>query len=157
MLNLKTQLNTCVLGNHSAAFLNKVYKVYNTGQMFGVRKSLFIKDSFNWSKVTVKTYCIHCYKRYLVQIIAVLLNFLFIKEFWFCSFHKKYKAAQLFSTLIIKINVSWAENQHISMISEGSYDTKDWSREEKVGNCNNISQYYCFTVFLIKKMNATLV
>ncbi len=28
--------------------------------------------------------------------------------------------------LIIR-NVSWAANQHIRMISEGSYDTEDWS------------------------------
>ncbi len=42
--------------------------------------------------------------------------------------HKNYKAAQLFSTLIIR-NVSWAENQHISMISEGSCDAEDWSND----------------------------
>jgi len=38
--------------------------------------------------------------------------------------------AQLFSTLIIVIiNVSWAANQHIRMISEGSCDTEDWSND----------------------------
>ncbi len=26
-------------------------------------------------------------------------------------------------------NVSWAENQHIRMISEGSCDTEDWSND----------------------------
>jgi len=31
------------------------------------------------------------------------------------------------------------------MISEGSCDTEDWSNDE----CNSISQYYCFIVFLI--------
>ncbi len=44
------------------------------------------------------------------------------------GFHKKYKAAQLFSTLIIIRNVSWAANQHIRIISEGSCDTENWSR-----------------------------
>ncbi len=34
------------------------------------------------------------------------------------SFHKKYWAAQLFSTLIIIRNVSGAANQYIRMISE---------------------------------------
>ncbi len=46
------------------------------------------------------------------------------------SIHKKsqhkYEAAQLFSTLITIRSVSWAANQHIRMISEGSCDTEDW-------------------------------
>jgi len=25
--------------------------------------------------------------------------------------------------------ISWAENQHIRIISEGSYDTEDWSND----------------------------
>ncbi len=32
------------------------------------------------------------------------------------------------STLIIR-NVSWAANQHIRLISEGSCDTEDWSND----------------------------
>ncbi len=36
----------------------------------------------------------------------------------------KFQAAQLFSTLIIRRNVSWAANQHIRMISAGSCDTE---------------------------------
>jgi len=52
------------------------------------------------------------------------------------------------------------------MISEGSCDTEDWSNDDKLNfaitfqntlkwktvnwNCNSISQYYCFTVFVIK-------
>ncbi len=43
-------------------------------------------------------------------------------------FHKN-KKQQLFSTLIIIRNVSWAANQHIRMISEGSCDTEDWSND----------------------------
>ncbi len=39
------------------------------------------------------------------------------------------KAAQLFLTWLIIRNVSWAANQHIRMISEGSYDTEDWSND----------------------------
>ncbi len=56
---------------------------------------------------------------------------------FFCTFYssfnvernvsQKYLAAQLFSTLIK--SVSWAVNQHISMISEGSCDTEDWSND----------------------------
>ncbi len=40
---------------------------------------------------------------------------------------EKMHAAKLFSALIIKINISWAPNQYIRMISEGSCDTEDWS------------------------------
>ncbi len=61
-------------------------------------------------------------------------NFLFIKQ----SCNKgsqcpqKYETEQLFSSLIIIIiNVSWAENQHISMISERSCDTEDWSNDDE--------------------------
>ncbi len=58
---------------------------------------------------------------FLFQINAVLMNFLFIWEYWkkmYHGFHKNNEAAQLFSTLIIIRNVSWAANQHIRMISE---------------------------------------
>ncbi len=41
-------------------------------------------------------------------------------------FPQKYWA-QLYSKLVIIIHVSWAANQHIRMISEGSCDTVDWS------------------------------
>ncbi len=44
-------------------------------------------------------------------------------------FTQKYEAAQLFWTLLIIINVSWAANQHIRMITEGSCDTEDWSND----------------------------
>ncbi len=39
----------------------------------------------------------------------------------------KLSTIQKFSTLIIIRHVSWAANQHIRMISEGSCDTKDWT------------------------------
>ncbi len=52
-----------------------------------------------------------------------------LKEYWKISVFTKYEVAQLFSTLIIIINVSWAANPHIRMISEGSCDTEDWSND----------------------------
>ncbi len=42
------------------------------------------------------------------------------------SFHKKYLPV---FNIIITGNVSWAANQHIRMISEGSCDTKGWSND----------------------------
>ncbi len=67
---------------------------------------------------------------FLFQINIVPLNFLFITESWNLSqFQQKYSAAQLFSTLIINRNVSWAVNHHIIIITEGSYDTEDWSND----------------------------
>ncbi len=53
----------------------------------------------------------------MLQNIYFLLNFL-IK-----------KVAQLFSLLIILINVSWSSNKHIRMISEESCDTEDRSND----------------------------
>jgi len=42
------------------------------------------------------------------------------------QFLQKSKAAQLFSAFIIIMNVSWASDPHIRVISEGSCDTDDW-------------------------------
>ncbi len=44
-------------------------------------------------------------------------------------FQQKYEAAQLFSTLMMIRNASWAANQDIRMISEGSCDTEDWRND----------------------------
>ncbi len=41
----------------------------------------------------------------------------------------KYEAAQLFLTLTILRHFSWAANQVIRMISEGSRDTEEWSND----------------------------
>ncbi len=45
------------------------------------------------------------------------------------QFPQEPQAANQFSTLIIIRNVSLAANQHISMISEASCDTEDWSND----------------------------
>ncbi len=58
-----------------------------------------------WLKVTVKT----CYKVYLIL-------------------HKNIKQHNYFF-IFIMINVSWAANQHIRMISEESCDTEDLSND----------------------------
>ena len=84
------------------------------------------KDALNWSKVTVKTFIM--LQKILFQINAVLLNFLFIKESWEIKCVTD-STKKLFSTLIIIINVSWASNHHIRVISEGSCDTEDWSND----------------------------
>ncbi len=77
--------------------------------------------------------------------------------------------------LIIIRNVSWAANQHIRMISEGSCDTEDWSNDAENSaahqrnklhftiyeikdslNCNVFSQYYC-SYCIFDQINAALV
>ncbi len=96
------------------------------------------------------------------------------KKYNVSQFSQKYWAAQLLSTLILIRNVSWAVNQHIRMISEGSCDTEDWSNDAEnsaliteinyvltdihiensyLKNCNNISQFYC----IFDQINAGLV
>ena len=62
-------------------------------------------------------------QKIIFQINAVLLNFLFIKESWKKNIVHKY-FVQLYT-----INVSWAADHHIRMISEGSCDTEDWSND----------------------------
>jgi len=64
---------------------------------------------------------------------TVLFNFIHQRILTKLSrFPQKYEAAQLFSTLIIIINVSWASNHHIRVISEGSCDTEDWSNDAEL-------------------------
>ncbi len=55
-------------------------------------------------------------------------------------FTQKYEAAQLFLTLGI-INVSWAANLHIIMISEGSRDTVDWSTDDENSALHRRNKY----------------
>ncbi len=48
----------------------------------------------------------------------------------------------MFSTLIIIRNLSWAANQHIRMISEGSCDTEDWVMMLKIQICITGINYF---------------
>ncbi len=111
------------------------------------------------------------------------IYFLFIKESWkkYHRFQKKQKtkkkqAAQLFPTLIIIRNVSWAANQHIIMISEDHVTLKTGVMMLKIQlritginyiltyihvkpaiiNCTNISKCYCFYC-IFDQINATLM
>ncbi len=72
-----------------------------------------------------------------------MLNFLFIKNpkkvLWFPQ-------TQLFSSLIIIRNVSWAANQHIRMVSEGSCDTEDWSNDAENSALHHRNKLH-FTIF----------
>ncbi len=43
--------------------------------------------------------------------------------------HKIINKKKWFSTFIIVLKVSWAANQHIRMISEGSCDIEDWNND----------------------------
>ncbi len=84
-----------------------------------------------WIIHMIKTFS---YKRLLFHRNAVLLDFLFIKVSWkikciAVSPNFFFKLTQLFSTLLIMRNVSWAANQYIRMISEESCDTEDWSND----------------------------
>ncbi len=63
---------------------------------------------------------------------------------------KKYEAAKLFSTLIIIINVSWAANQHIRMISERSCDTEDWSNDAENSALHHSNKLH-FKIYLNSK------
>ncbi len=99
-----------------------------------IRGATFASDAISCLKVYVERHC-HIFHNSLTT-----LNLLFL-------------------ALIIR-NVSWAPNQHIKMISEGSCDTENWSKGfwnvsfditglnyilkyiEFVLNCNNLSKYY---------------
>ncbi len=107
---------------------------------------LISKNALNWSKVTVKN----------------IYNLIY--------FPQKYFVAQVLSTLIIIRNVSWATNQYIKMISEGSCNTERqyscWQFSFEITginytlkyiklnlNWNNIWQYY----YTFDQLNATLM
>ncbi len=82
----------------------------------------------------------------------LFLNILLIiesKKNWLCfPKKKKNEEAQLFSTLIIIRNDSWAANQHIRMISEGSCDAEDWSNDAE----NNTGINYIWTYIQIQNI-----
>ncbi len=95
----------------------------------------------------------------------ILIHLWIQKKINASQFPQKYCAAQLFSTLIIIINVSWAANQHIRMISDDHVTLKTgvmmlkiqlfniYSHRKKVIlNYNNISQYCCFYCIFHWKM-----
>ncbi len=42
---------------------------------------------------------------------------------------KKIEKVAVYTLMFSTINVSWAANQHIRVISEGSCDTEDWSND----------------------------
>ncbi len=76
---------------------------------------VFSKDTLNWQ------YRISHYKKKLIAVIYTLKK----KS----QFQQKYLAAQLFLKSILTRNDSWAANQHIRMISEGSFVTEDRSND----------------------------
>ncbi len=62
------------------------------------------------------------------QMLFIWIHQTFLKNMY-PVFHKTVFSSTTISTLIIIRNVSWAANQHIRMISEGSCDTEDWSND----------------------------
>ncbi len=74
---------------------------------------------------------LYCYKIFIFQLNAVLLNLVLIKK---KHFPQKYEAAQLFSTLMLIIrNVS--EKQNIRMISEDHVTLKTGVMMLKIQRC----------------------
>ncbi len=77
----------------------------------------------DWSTVIVKTFY-NVSDTSIFIYFWLLLDHLFINESW--KNVSQFPQNLLSSMLIIR-NISWALNQHIRMISEGSCDTEDWS------------------------------
>ncbi len=116
---------------YSLCSLNRISQTFHCHWMHNQLTSKFILLSryiLNWSKVTVKT--------------STTLDFYFL--FWKKSMYTKIK---LVSTLVIMRNVSWAENQHIRVISEALHDTEDWSNdaENSALHHRNIYIIYIYT------------
>jgi len=82
---------------------------------------LFINDTLNSSKVTVKTFIMLQKIRFKINVHQNILKNKMLHDF--------HKNMRLFSTLLIIINISWASDPHIRVIPEGSCDTVDWSND----------------------------
>ncbi len=115
-------------------FLNQDYTWQYCQKLWSVIKKKYFKK-----KIPART--INCKKNHNKDIYNVRKDFRFYNKCWcllnfypsesskkmkMSPFHKKYGQKQLFSTFD---NVSWAANQYIRMISEGSCDTEDWSND----------------------------
>ncbi len=86
------------------------------------------------------------------------INFL---NFWMVAyqgFHKHMKQSKLFLTLIIIIiiTVSWAANQHIRIISEGSWNTEDWSNDAENSALHHMNKLH-FTIYSHRKHSFEIV
>ncbi len=91
----------------------------STIYLFKKLTNLFSKDALNWLKVTINIFL-------MSQKISVLCTFKLsvYQRILEKKIHStKNDAAQVLSASVI-INVSWAANQYIRMISEGSCYTK---------------------------------
>ncbi len=111
----------------------------------------FSKDVIHWSSNLLQKFKLFCF---------VCLCFFFIHQRILKKvYHSLYKNVKQHNAFIIlHINVSWAANQHIIMISEGTCDSEDWKYKNRkvISYCNNILQNVCFTVFFYQ-INAALV
>ncbi len=91
-------------------------------------------DALNWSKVTVKKNIHNITNAFLLQVFWTF----YPKKYY--VFHKNMK-----QHINNNNHVSWAANQHIRMISEGSCDTEGWSNDAEnsalIKRINYILQY----------------
>ncbi len=85
---------------------------------------LFIKDACNWSKVTVKTFI-------MLQINAVLLNFLFICESW------KIKCITVSTNISVSTTVFNIDNNQKYFLSSKSAYYYDFWRSCDTEDCSN--------------------
>ncbi len=84
-------------------------------------------STLNWSEVTVKPFIMLQKMTVSNKCCSFELSVhqRILKEMYH-SFHKILISTTVFNSIE---NVSWAPNQHIRMISEGSCDTEDWSND----------------------------
>ncbi len=128
---------------------------------------IFSKDVLNWSKMT-KDIMLHnismLYKCCSFEL-SIHLRILETKKRTYQHFHKNIKQYITVFDIDKIRNVSWAPNQHIRMISEGSCDTECWRNGRWKFSFRNwkwfyiyllfynycilaFHKYYCFTLFL---------
>ncbi len=67
----------------------------------------------------------------ILEKVYILKEMLFLTLYFYNPEKKKFSKKKHNTTLTIIRNVSWASNQDIRMISEGSRDTEDWSNDDE--------------------------
>jgi len=93
---------------------------------------------FLWGHLLTSSFCSHiyssiCFSNSTLFYLKEMNNSKYLCDIYYVTndfiSNKCIKESWKYALMIIIINVSWAENQHIRVISEGSCDTEDWNND----------------------------
>ncbi len=110
----------------------------------------FRKTALNWSKVTVKRFIMFI----KMSILSKCCCLSFMSWELVSQFQKNVSIKQQHSIIVNDVFIAedWSNNaENVALITGICYILKYIQIQTVILNCNNISQYYCITVFWLNK------